>query len=68
MYDICAKMCAALQNDGRPFGGINIICSSDFAQLPPATKGYLLYAHNIGSVIYCTHSHKQQQASIRKAL
>ena len=39
MYDICAKMCAALWNDGTPFGGINIICAGDFAQLPPATKG-----------------------------
>ena len=67
-YDICAKMCAALRNDGTPFGGINIICAGDFAQLPPATKGYPLYAHNVGSVIHRTHSHEQQQASIGKAL
>ena len=60
MYEICAKMCAALYNDGTPFGGINIICAGDFAQLPLATRGYPLYAHNIGSVIHHTHSHKQQ--------
>ena len=35
MYNICAKMCAALTNDGVPFGGINMIFAGDFAQLPP---------------------------------
>lgn len=68
LYAICAKMCAALKNDGAPFGGINMIFAGDFAQLPPAMTGAALYSHKVGRVIHTTHSHAEQQASIGKAL
>ncbi|EIW62915.1 uncharacterized protein TRAVEDRAFT_113842, partial [Trametes versicolor FP-101664 SS1] len=61
-------MCAALKNDGAPFGGINMIFAGDFAQLPPAMSGNALYSHKVGRVIHRTHSHAHQQASIGKAL
>lgn len=34
VYNICAKMCTALKNDGQAFGGVNMIFAGDFAQLP----------------------------------
>ncbi|RPD67887.1 hypothetical protein L226DRAFT_423547, partial [Lentinus tigrinus ALCF2SS1-7] len=61
-------MCAALKNDGVPFGGINMIFAGDFAQLPPAMGGKALYAHDIGRVIHHTHDHLKQKASIGKAV
>ena len=67
LYTICAKMCASLKNDGEPFGGINVICAGDFAQLPPAV-GQSLYAHTVGRVIHRTNTILQQEASIGKAL
>ena len=68
LYKICAKMCAALRNDGIPFGGINMIFAGDFAQLPPAMEGKPLYAHDVGRVIHRTHDHLKQKASIGKAV
>ncbi|RPD64013.1 hypothetical protein L227DRAFT_584447 [Lentinus tigrinus ALCF2SS1-6] len=61
-------MCAALKNDGVPFGGINMIFAGDFAQLPPAMGGKALYAHDVGRVIHRTHDHLKQKASIGKAV
>ncbi|RPD55787.1 hypothetical protein L227DRAFT_477824, partial [Lentinus tigrinus ALCF2SS1-6] len=61
-------MCAALKNDGVPFGGINMIFAGDFAQLPPAMSGKALYAHDVGRVIHRTHDHAKQKASIGKAV
>ena len=68
LYKICSKMCSALQNDGAPFGGINMIFAGDFAQLAPAMGGKPLYAHDVGRVIHRTHDHLKQKASIGKAL
>ena len=68
LYTICAKMAAALRNDGVPFGGINMIFAGDFAQLPPPTKASPLYSHKVGRVIHTTHKHVTQEASIGKAL
>lgn len=31
LYDICARMYRALQNEGQPFDGINMIFAGDFA-------------------------------------
>ena len=62
MYNICAKMCAALKNDGAPFGGINMIFAGDFAQLPPPVSGKPFCSHEIGRVIHRTHSHLEQKA------
>ena len=68
MYTICSKMCKAIENDGKPFGGINIICSGDFAQLPPAMSGYPLFTHQLDNVLHTTHSHEMQEAAIGKAV
>ncbi|KAI0348766.1 hypothetical protein OH77DRAFT_1379468, partial [Trametes cingulata] len=61
-------MCAALRNEGKPFGGINMIFARDFAQLPPAMSGHALYSHKVGRVIHRTQAHAQQEASIGKAV
>ncbi|KAF9802982.1 hypothetical protein IEO21_09764 [Rhodonia placenta] len=68
LYEICAKMCTALHNDGHPFEGVNVIFAGDFAQLPPAGAGYPLYSHKVGTVLHTTYSYCEQEASIGKAL
>lgn len=68
LYSICSKMCKAMVNDGEPFGGINMICAGDFAQLAPAMNHPSLYSSKIHSVVNTTHSHKEQEESIGKAI
>lgn len=41
---------------------------SVFAQLPPAGVSYPLYSHKVGTVVHTTHSHREQEASVGKAL
>ena len=36
-------MSKAMGNNNEPFGGINIICTSDFAQLPSVDYSFTLY-------------------------
>ncbi|KAF5346590.1 hypothetical protein D9758_013445 [Tetrapyrgos nigripes] len=64
MYKISAKMATALNQPLLPFGGMNMIFSGDFAQLPLAMGGesVSLYSHIIGS------NSSDQQASIGKYL
>lgn len=66
-YNICAKMCKAVANNGDPFGGINMICAGDFAQLPPVS-GNPLYSQTVNSVIHTTNSYALQEAAIGKAV
>jgi len=38
MFDSLERLCRAMKRDERPFGGMQIILSGDFFQLPPITK------------------------------
>ena len=68
MYKICAQMCKATNNSGLPFGGINIICAGDFAQLPPAMTSYTLYSNKIHTSVHTTGEHAKQESVIGKAV
>lgn len=68
LYSICAKMCKAFRDEDKPFGGINMICAGDFAQLPPPMHKYPLYSGNIDSVIHTTNSYIIQENIIGKAI
>ena len=68
MYKICAQMCKAMSNSEQPFGGINIICAGDFAQLPPAMASYTLYSNKIDTSVHTTGEYARQEAVIGKAI
>ena len=69
LFKICARMCKAMRNEGDPFGGINMICAGDFAQLPPAgMKGYALYSKDIATVLHTSTSYVEQEAALGKTI
>lgn len=69
LYYISAQMSLAMHIDTEAFGGKNIICAGDFAQLPPIqTKGPALYSHSVGTVLSTTNSVREQRFSMGKAL
>ena len=68
LYTICAWMCAALKNNGQPFGGVHIIFAEDFAQLPPSMDKSALYDYWVGCTVYTTNSYFEQESSIGKAV
>lgn len=68
LVQICSRMCSAVKNEGKPFGGINMIFSGDFAQLPPAGSEHLLFSHKVRSVLHTTSSHLNKRSSIGKTL
>jgi hypothetical protein len=67
MYWINAQLAKIFENAHVPFGGLNMIFSGDFAQLPPAVGGenVSLYSRSIGSV---STDIKSQEEAIGKAL
>jgi hypothetical protein len=53
MYTISAQLAKAFNEPNKPFGGLNIIFSGDFSQLPPVGGGesISLYSGSIGTQI-----------------
>ena len=37
-FDMINTVCQSFKNSGRPFGGMQVVCSGDFFQLPPVPK------------------------------
>lgn len=37
-FDLISQICQAFKNNQKPFGGMQLICSGDFFQLPPIRK------------------------------
>lgn len=67
LFRIGSRLSKGLQ-PGVEFGGINIICASDFAQLPPVASRYPLYTGKVFSTLHYTNAFHTQNAAIGKAL
>lgn len=39
LFDMVDHVCRNLRNDSAPFGGLQVVLSGDFFQLPPVTRG-----------------------------
>jgi hypothetical protein len=70
MYNISAQPAKAFNEPNKPFGGLNMIFSGDFSQLPPVGGGesISLYSGSIGTQICSGLSHYGQESAIGKAL
>ena len=67
MYKISAQLSKALNAFDLPFGGMNIIFSGDFAQLPPV-GGSSLFSGSIGTQVHSGLKPGGQEATVGKAL
>ena len=67
MYRINAQLAKVFDRADIPFGGLNMVFSGDFAQLPPAVGGehVSLYSRTIGSL---STDIKSQEEAVGKAL
>ena len=67
LYKINNQLAKVMGNADLPFGGLNMVFSGDFAQLPPAIGGenVSLYSRTIGAV---ASDRKSQEEAIGKAL
>ena len=67
MYKINAQLANVCGVNDVPFGGLNMVFSGDFAQLPPAVgrEHVSLYSKSIGAV---ASDRKSQEEAIGKAL
>ena len=67
MYRINLQLARVFEKAEIPFGGLNMIFSGDFAQLPPAIGGehVSLYSRSIGAI---AADMKSQEESVGKAL
>src|SRR5882757_9646190 len=66
-YKISSQLAKALNEFDLPYGGINMIFSGDFAQLPPVF-GSPLYSGTVGTQLMSHMTVQGQEAAIGKAL
>src|SRR5882757_7072963 len=66
-YKISSQLAKALNEFDMPYGGINMIFSGDFAQLPPVF-GSPLYSGTVGTQLLSRMTVQGQEAAIEKAL
>jgi hypothetical protein len=68
--DVCrisARLCDAMNEHEKPFGGLSMIFAGDFAQLPP-TKGHALYSGDVSFVQSPRSKPEQQEETIGKTI
>ena len=67
LYTISAQLAKAFNEPNKPFGGLNMIFSGDFSQLPPVNGGEScsLYSGSVGTQIYSGLTHYGQESAIR---
>lgn len=63
---ISAKMCTAMAEYQKPFGGKHVILAGDFAQLPPVSRGSALYSHKVKTVVHTKNGLKQHEETMDK--
>src|SRR5258705_2672554 len=66
-YKISSQLAKALNEFDLPYGGVNMIFSGDFAQLPPVF-GSPLYSGTVGTQLMSRMTVQGQEAAIGKAL
>ena len=66
-YKISSQLAKALNEFDLPYGGVNMIFSGDFAQLPPVF-GSPLYSGTVGTQLMSRMTVQGQKAAIGKAL
>jgi len=66
-YKISSQLAKALNEFDLPYGGINMIFSGDFAQLPPVFGSHL-YSGTVGTQLMSWMTVQSQKAAIGKAL
>ena len=66
-YKISSQLAKALNEFDLPYGGINMIFSRDFAQLPPVFGSHL-YSGTVGTQLMSWMTVQSQKAAIGKAL
>src|ERR1700692_3155533 len=66
-YKISSQLAKATNEFDLPYGGINMIFSGDFAQLPPVF-GSPLYSGTVGTQLMSCMTVQGQEAAIEKAL
>jgi hypothetical protein len=66
-YKISSQFTKALNEFDMPFGGINMIFSGSFAQMPPVF-GSPLYSGTMGTQLMSCMTVQGQEAAIGKAL
>jgi len=57
-FDFINRICQAFKGNLMPFGGIQVVCSGDFFQLPPVEKGNI-------ETEFVTASHSWQNMALR---
>jgi hypothetical protein len=67
LYKISSQLAKAKKEYDAPFGGLNMIFSGDFAQLPPV-NGYTLYSGSVGTQLTSGLNSMGQESAIGKAL
>jgi hypothetical protein len=66
-YKISSQLAKALNEFDMPYGGVNMIFSGDFAQMPPVF-GSPLYSGTVGTQLMSRMTVQGQEAAIGKAL
>lgn len=76
-FDFINKICRAIRNDPRPFGGIQVVCAGDFFQLPPVSKKRdnprfvtlsQIWSQMDIKVCYLKEQHRHQEEELSKIL
>lgn len=72
-FDLLDKICRAFRGSWKPFGGIQIVCSGDFFQLPPVQKGAgeagfvvksMVWNNMEKKICYLDEQHRQEEGDL----
>ena len=76
-FDMCDQVLRYLRRNDTPFGGMQVVCSVDFFQLPPVTKGNREYRYAFESeawrklnpvMCYLEEQHRKEEGTYLEIL